>query len=211
MKRYKFMRFKRVQLIVFTLLFLIIAVDYRMLNGEENINVKDITSRQVEPFKYPMTFIVKFSNIIYEKNEKNIKIPIFQGISGDVKYKDLIRYCIDKKYIDQDMWIHYIIKCKKGKIKQTLHECLKFYKSNILKDVDVDSFKNASLSSTEWTLAYDFTIDGVPGYLKLQFDPRDMDLEKEPEYNSVYEIVPEENVKVPNFTYTIIIGAKSTD
>ena len=179
--------------------------------GSRQNNTIKITEKEIEPFKYPMTFIVRFSAIVYETKGKNIKIPIFQGNYGEIKYKDLIDYAIEKKYIDQNMWVAYIIKCKKGEIRQTLHELLKFYKSNILKNVDVDNFNNASLTSTEWTITYDFMIEGVPGYLEIQFDPRAEDVDNEPKYKSVYEIIPEEKVKDPNILYTFVIGVKSTD
>lgn len=177
--------------------------------GSNQNNSIDITEKDIIPFKYPMTFIVKFSNIIYEEKGKNIKIPVFQGNLGEVKYKDLIKYCIDKKYIDQYMWVSYIVKCKKGKVRQTLHEFLKFYKSNILKDVNIEKPTVMSLSSTEWTIKYDFTIENIPCYLEIQFDSQEKDVDNNPKYKSVYDINPEENVKDPNILYTFIIGAKS--
>ncbi len=170
-----------------------------------------ITEREFERYKNKRIFIIKFSNVIFEENGKSINIPIFQGVYGNVKNKEIIEYCIDKKYINQDMWLHYMIKCHKGKIKQTLHDFLRFYKSNILKDVDIDDFNSASISTTGWTIIYDFIIGGVPCYLKIQFDARDIDIENEPKYKSVFDIIPEENVKEPNFTYLFVVGAKSTD
>jgi len=170
-----------------------------------------ITEKEIEKYKNKRIFIVKFSNVIFEENGKTIKIPIFQGIYGDVKNKEIIEYCLEKKYINQDMWLHYMIKCEKGQIKKTLREFLNFYKTNILKNVDVDNFNNASISTTEWTIIYDFIIEGVPCYLKIQFSPREEDVDNEPKYKSVYDIIPKENVKDPNFTYLFVVGAKSTD
>lgn len=176
--------------------------------GSSQKNSVKITEREFVPFKYPMTFIVRYSSVIYDDKGKSIIIPIFQGNYGEIKYRDLINYSIEKKYIDQNMWISYIIKCQKGKIKQTLHDFLNFYKSNILKDVDVKNIKNASLTSTEWTIRYDFKIDNVPCYLEIQFDPKEEDVDNETKYSSIYDINPEENVKDPNILYTFVVGAQ---
>lgn len=177
--------------------------------ADKLISADEINSKYIEQYRFSI-FIMRFSNIIFEEKGKNIKIPIFQGKYGDVANKDIIEYCIKNKYIDEDIWLHNIVKCKKGEIKKTFHEFLAFYKSNILKDVNLNDPKAIELSSDDWFITYDFIIDGVPCYLEIRFLAKDEDLQSNnPVYKSVYEITPNENIKDPNFTYHFIIGAKS--
>jgi len=174
------------------------------------IKADEINNQYIEQYRFSV-FIMRFSNIIYEEKGKQIKIPIFQGKYGDAMNKDIINYCINNKFISEDIWLRYIVKCKKGEVKKTLHEFLAFYKSNILKDIDLNNSKAMNLSSGQWRITYDFIIDGVPCYLEIRFLEKEDDEINQPVYNSVYDINPEENLKDPSFTYLFVVGAKSTD
>ena len=179
------------------------------------IKENEITNEMIAPYRFESIFYVNFSNIIYKGQNNDIKIPIFKGINGDVYYDDIIKYCIKKKYIKEKQWLVYIIKCNKGEVRKTFHEFLKFYKSNILKNVNIEKPSVMDLSATDWTIKYDFTVNGIPCYLEIQLDPRDEDVNKSPNpdtiYKSVYEIIPEEKIEQSGFTYRFFTNSKSTD
>jgi hypothetical protein len=177
--------------------------------NEKLIKADEINSKYIEQYRFSV-FVMRFSNIIFEEKGEKIKIPIFQGKYGDVENKDIIEYCIKNKYIDKDIWLRYIIKCKKGEIKKTFHEFLAFYKSNILKNIDLNDPKAIELSSDYWFITYDFIIDGIPCYLEIRIRARDEDLQSTHVVcQSAYDIKPNEKMKEPSFTYLFIIGAKS--
>ena len=92
------------------------------------------------------------------------------------------------------------------KLKKTFHEFLAFYKSNILKDIDLKDSKAIELSSDDWFITYDFIMDGVPCYLEIRLRAREEDQKSTPVYKTVYDIIPNENMKDPSFTYLFIIG-----
>jgi len=181
----------------------------------EIIKLNKITNHHVEPYKYTRSFIIRFSNIIYYENGKEVKIPVFQGKSDNVTYDDLILYCINNKLLESDAnETGFMIKTNKGDVRKTFREFLRFYKSNIFKDIDIEKPTIMSLGSTDWIIKYDFTINGIPCYMKIELTPRKEDLKKKQsdlEYQSVYDINPMEDEKEPGFLYKIYVGSKSTD
>jgi len=193
---------------------IIVLIAVIVINCTSNpINTKiikenEITDKMISPYRFESIFSVNFSNIIYKGQNKEIKIPIFKGINGDAYEDDIINYCIKKKYIKGKEWLTYIIKCNKGEVRKTFHEFLKFYKSNILKNVNIEKPSVMGLSATDWTVTYNFMVDGIPCCLKIRLDPRDEDVNKSPNpdtvYKSVYEIIPEENMEQSGFTYTFL-------
>jgi len=80
--------------------------------------------------------------------------------------------------------------CKKGELKKTFHEFLKFYKSNLLKDVDIEHPSDFGQENNTWVIRYDFKVDGVPGSMQIQIRGSE---EFSPHYKSVYEIQPDED------------------
>lgn len=193
---------KEIKFLIICITFFSVAL-FNNCFAENNVQINKISNQQVEEFKFKRTFIVKFTNIIYHRKGKDIKIPIFQGTYGDLSYKNFLAYCRDKKFIEPDASESaYVIKCKKGKIKETLHEFLAFYKSNILKDVDINNPTDMGISSTGWVIKYDFIIEGIPCTLQIDFEARKIDEKRTPEAKSVYDIIPEENIKDPFFFYT---------
>ena len=107
-----------------------------------------------------------------------------------------------------------MIKAKKGEVRKTFHQFLAFYKLNIFKDVDIEKPTAMVLSSTDWIIKYDFQVNGIPCYLKIELSPRKEDLKKRQsdlKIKSVYDIIPDENDMEPGFLYDFYIGSKSTD
>lgn len=186
-----------------------------ILANEKTIQSNKITSNHVEPYKYKRTFILRFSNIIYDEEKPIIVIPIFQGKYENVLYSDLLNYCVTNNLLEpQVMETGFMIKTKKGEVRKTFHDFLAFYKSNIFKDINVEKPTVMSLGSTDWIIKYDFTINNIPCYMKIELTPRKEDLKKKQsdlKYKSVYDIIPMEEEKEPGFLYDFYIGSKSTD
>ncbi len=185
------------------------------VSANEKIAPEKITSKHVELYKYDRSFILRFSNIIYNEEGHNITIPIFQGKYGDVLYKDFRDYCVKNKLLEPKVKeTGFMIKAKKGEVRKTFHQFLAFYKLNIFKDVDIEKPTAMVLSSTDWIIKYDFQVNGIPCYLKIELSPRKEDLKKRQsdlKIKSVYDIIPDENDMEPGFLYDFYIGSKSTD
>ena len=185
------------------------------VSARELIKPEKITVNHVEPYKYTRTFIIRFSNIIYHEAGREIKIPIFQGKYEDVLYKDFRDYCFDKKLLEYKVReTGFMIKTKKGETRKTFHDFLTFYKSNILRNVDIEKPTMMSLGSTDWVIKYDFTVNGIPCYMQIELTPRDEDLNKAQKdmiMKSVFDIIPDETEQEPGFLYKFYIGSKSTD
>ena len=96
--------------------------------------ITEIPNQAVERVNNAFLYVIKFSNLIYDVKGKKITIPIFQGSLGNVEHEDFLKYCIDKKIlIPKAMESGFVIRTKKGELKKTLLDFIKFYKGNILR------------------------------------------------------------------------------
>jgi len=139
----------------------IISCNYKNAICENN-TVNSIKDGSVVLFS-EYEFIIKFSNLIYEKDGKEMRIPIFQGTMGDVSYKDFLKYCVDKKYLEPNVAeTNFIIKAQKGKLTKTFHEFLYFYKGSILKNVDISKPNKIKVDGGALDMYYDVVSNGVP-------------------------------------------------
>ena len=199
-----------------TIIILLVSIVMNCTSSGTNKIIKgsEITNKHIEQYRYKRVFILRFSNLIYEEDNKEIKIPIFQGDMGNGLYEDFMDYCLKNKLLEPGvMESGFIIKCNKGEVRKTFYEFLKFYKSNILKDVNIEKPSEMWLSTDDWIIKYDFIINNIPCFIEIELDPSDEDLYKNPvsEYKSVYEIIPEEDSEQPGIFYSIYIGYKSSD
>ena len=181
----------------------------------ENVKMNKITNKHVEPYKYSRSFILRFSNIIYCEKNQEIKVPVFQGIYEDINYNDLITYCVNNNLLESDAnETGFMIKANIGETRKTFHKFLAFYKLSIFKNIDIEKPAVMSMSSTDWIIKYDFLVNGIPCYMKIELTPRKEDLKKKQndlKYKSVYDIIPMEDEGESGFLYKIYIGSKSTD
>lgn len=160
----------------------------------------NITSLQVEPYALD-TFVVRYSNIIYEHEGKKLKFPIFQGTLGDVLYTDFLSYCWKSKFMPiNDVENGFIIKCREGEIKKTILEFIAFYKSNILKDVDLEKPLVEPISG-RYGVWYDFKMHGVPCSIRITYIGS-FNYDKG---ESIYSILPNEKSD-PSFEYRFYVG-----
>jgi hypothetical protein len=174
-------------------------------------NIQLISNKQIEKYGDYNVFIIKYSNMVYEKEGKIIKIPIFQGTYGDILYKDFRDYCLKMKYLKPKVRESgFIVKSKKGELRQNFHEFLNFYKSNIFKDIDVNKPTTMTCDGYEWFIDYDFSIENIPCYITIRIDSSEEDNMNYRNYNSPYQIKTKEKNNEPFFSYAIHVGAKST-
>jgi hypothetical protein len=142
-------------------------------------------------------YIIKFSNLIYERDNKEIKIPVFQGTMGDVKYNDFLQYCEDNNILKKgSQESGFIIVTKRGELKKKFHEFLRFYKGNVLKDSDIDRPSKMYVYDGVLEIEYDFLVNSVPMALKITiYTTEDFDTDS---IKSVFDINNiDENMKTP--------------
>lgn len=156
-------------------------------------------------------FIIKFTNLIYEVDGKEFKIPIFRGNMGDVTYREFQNYCVRKNYMDKNTSQNsFVIKTERGKITKTLHDFLMFYKSNILKDVDINKPARVVVYGRGLYLFYEFTIDDVPFVLTVRARSKELyDYKLSDSIKSVLDIKLDETIKKPHFSYDFWKNTKS--
>jgi len=147
------------------------------------------------------SLIVKFTNFIYEEDGKKIKIPIFQGNSGDVSYDDFLEYCYTKKYLKpKSAETSLVIKADKGRLTKTFHEFLMFYKGNILKDTDINMPAKILVDGGVLELYYDFKVNEVPFVLQISISTGQEDVNTSL-IKSIFDVNLNENMKTPIFHY----------
>jgi hypothetical protein len=192
-------------------LFIIIFSNIMGISKTMLIELSDIKKEQiiVAGESWYNSFIIKFSNIIYEVKGKSIKIPIFQGTEGDVLYKDFREFCLINKYLEPRVRESgFVVKCKKGEVKKTFVEFINFYRSNILKDVNFDDKSNFDVNESGWTIFYKFKIDGVSCVLNIEIDAaKRIDRKK---LKTVYDIMVNEDMAYPSFAYSFDINSEVT-
>ena len=171
----------------------------------EDTNVPSyITSLHVEPYGAVGVCVVRFSNIIYEYKEKQFKFPIFQGNLEDVFYTDFKNYCLNTGLVEQRyLGNQFAIKCRRGEIRKTFHEFLNFYKTNILKDVNINK-PVIECNSKFCLIWYNFKMNGIPCSLSIEF----IGISDNSNYKSVFDIIPDENVVDTSFTYRFHPGGR---
>lgn len=179
------------------------------------IGCSKIPDKSVQKYASDYTFIITFTNLIYESHNTKIVIPIYKGHSGDVRYKDFHDYCVKNKLLESHVGESgFIIKTDKGQLKSTLHDFIRFYKKNILKDIDIEKPTWVGISDEWWYILYDFEVNKIPCYLKIEVNASNEDYEnwnKDSKLTSPFQINPDESMKDPYFTYSFYINQKSTD
>lgn len=208
------MNMKRYMKLSLICLIFIFYFDSNFKNAMCKNNQKyDISYGTIEAFsKY--AFIIKSKNIIYEDDEKQIKVPIFQGGKKDIKYSDFLEYCYDKKYLKPDsIETYFVIKSERGKMTQTFQDFMLFYKANILKDTDLNKPAFIIQDGCAPELYYDFIVDGMPFVLmiKISVDNCDVESDEPFSFQSVFDIKLVEKLERPIFLYKIWKNRTSKD
>lgn len=205
----------------FISLILICACDDRTLSGSNNSFNKntavEITDNEIQKFD-DFLFIIKYSNIIYDLNGKEIEIPIFQGSRGNMTYVQFQKYCYDHNLLKKNSRESgFVIRAKKGELKKTFHNFLSFYRTNIWKNINVEKPIKMDLFGdeekyTDWQIYYDFDVNGIPFVMKILFKVSNADWQNRNNlniYKSVYQITPDENMESPYFIFKIYPNRKT--
>lgn len=211
-------------LIIFTL---VISCEKKQaspdLQDQQNNEIQKIkiTEREVQRFDNDnFIYIIKFSNLIYVEKGKLIKIPIFQGEYGDTFYTDFKKYCREQKILDSDaVETGFIIKAKNGELKKIFQEFIKFYKSNILANIDINKPTKLDLFGDEekycdWEIYYDFEAEGVPFVLKITVKASGEDFANRNDlslYKSIFQLNPDESMDNPHFMFSIYSNYRTRD
>lgn len=177
---------------------MIINCNYKTVVGESNHKIKEDSVQLFSKYQ----FIIKLSNIIYEKDGKDLKIPIFQGNMGDATYEEFRQYCLDKKYLEPNVAEgSFIIKAEKGKLSNTFRDFLKFYKGNILKNTDIHKPAKIKVFDDYLEIFYDFSVNGVPFVLQLNIHTDTSKIKDQNSIKSIFDLNLNENVVGPVLKY----------
>ncbi len=161
--------------------------DIHILKNFEEKNVIDVTG--------DLLLELKYSNVIVYKNNKRLLMPIFRGDKGNIEMETIENYYIKNGRLEQIPGYkvgigEFAINCNKGENKKTFYEFLNFYKSNILKNVDIEHPTCLFKDHDVWIIYYHYVNNGVPSCLKINI----VGVEKgDNKYKSVYQIQPDEN------------------
>ncbi len=177
----------------------------------ENVQQNNIKDGAVVLFS-EYQFVIKFSNLIFEKNGKEMKIPIFRGNMGDVYYKSFHEYCYKNNLLEKG-WgeSNFIIKADKGKLTKTFREFLNFYKGNILKNVDINKPNKIKIDGGALDIFYDFEINGIPFALQVGISTDKKEIAETDSIKSIFDVNLDENMATPIFTYRFWKNKTSND
>ncbi|HPJ36568.1 MAG TPA: hypothetical protein PK358_17145 [Spirochaetota bacterium] len=195
------MKFKWYQLICLFCVILIINCNDKKAVSEPNVQNK-IQGNAIQKYKNTHSFIIKFNSLIYEKDGKELRVPIFQGEMGNVTYKEFRKYCLDNKYLEPNVAeSSFVIKADKGKLTKTFRDFLNFYKKSILKNVNINKPTKINVyDEGGLSLYYDFEINGVPFVLQLEIITDDK-IESLDSVKPILDVHLDEGVKDPIFRY----------
>ncbi len=150
---------------------------------------------------------IKFSNLIYHENGKDIKIPIFRGFLKDVRYNDFLKYCESRKILKSGVAESgFIFFSNKGEFKRDFIKFLKFYKSNILKGYEKPTFFDVVNECSSWLIEYKFYVQGIPCKMKISVGGVVSGDCERTNYKSVEEIRLDDYTKRPSIFYSFEIN-----
>jgi len=196
---------------ILTIIFLIICINKNGMTSDSKIyKINEIPEQAVERLNNSFIYVIKFSNLIYDVNGKKIIIPIFQGNLPSVEYTDFKKYCREKKILDpKTMESGFVIRTKKGEVKKTILEFIKFYQGNILKgnkkpfEIYTDGDEPQYLV---WNIVYKFSSAGIPCTMKISFEADKKDWGFTNKIKNIDEMHPNEKMDDPVFTYEITVN-----
>lgn len=166
------MRFKLYPIVYLISMFMILNCNNQNVIAAQN----EIMGGAIQKYESTDSFIIKFSNLIFEKNGKEIKIPVFQGNMGDVTYREFHEYCY-KNGLLKEGWGEsgFVIRSEKGKLTKTFREFLYFYKKSILKNTEIDKPSNIKIygDGDNLEIFYDFNVDDIPFVLQLNINTKE--------------------------------------
>jgi len=201
------------KLIYILIYIFLISCSSNIADNKRVYKINEIPENAIERMEDSFIYVIKFSNLIYntyKTEKKRIKIPIFQGTFGDVEYNDFKSYCREKKILASNYAESgFVILTKRGELKKTLLEFIKFYEGNILKGYEKPVEMNTigdEPQYLEWRITYKFKVDNIPCLMTIYVmaDEKDFSTPRN-FFKSVEDINPDENMETPNFLYKLYI------
>ena len=194
------MKMRSFNLILIVLIFFIF--NCKENNAKSENNKSDYQKNEAVSKISSSSFIIRYTNLIYEHEGKELKIPIFEGNMGDVKYKEFRMFCVDKKYLKPNVAESaFIIQADKVNLTQTFRKFLKFYKGNILKNTDINKPAKIIIDGGALELYYDFIVDDVPFVLYVKINTDKGNIDNSDSIKSILDLNLNENVPKPMFKY----------
>jgi hypothetical protein len=177
--------------------------------------INEIPDNAIERIDNAHVYVIKFSNLIYDTYrtaKKQIKIPIFQGYLDDVKYDDFLTYCEEKKLLKSGYAESgFVILTKKGELKKTLLEFIKYHEGNILKGYEKSVVMHTSGDEPkylEWVIIYEFKVENIPCYMVIYVSADEKDFSAPSKsFKSIEDIHPDEKMETPSFLYQFNIDS----
>lgn len=157
---------KKIKIICILLIFVSSCSDKNNLYDTKNITLNNLPA--FEKINDKNIYIIRYSNVIVKFKGKIIKIPIYGGIYGDIELDKLkINYKEKDGYILENIKIPV----KNGHYTETFRDILKFYKKNLLKNVDINNPAYFfSENNVKYTIVYLFENEGIPSGLYIDAD-----------------------------------------
>jgi len=206
------MEIKKMKIKIFSnlLFMLLIVINYNYASSESKA-ICNIEKGSIQKFFNSDSFIIKFSNIIYEHKGKKIRIPIFRGSMGDVAYDDFRKFCSVNNLLEEGFRESgFIIKTDKGKLSKTFNEFLLFYKKSILSNTDLNKPSRIEVDGGGLYLFYEFNIEGVPCVIYIVATTKE-EYKSADQIKSITGIELDETAKIPHFRYSFWINYKSEE
>lgn len=173
-----------------------------------NVKQKNITDDNFKEL-YANCYVIKFSNVFINMNNKRIKIPIFQGSHGDIDLEELEEIQKNKIFILSSL----IFFSKKGELKKTLLDFLYFYKKSMLKNNDINKPTIIGAEGDSYIIWYDFVYEGMNSSMMIHLmgnekNMDELDRKRINVRNRTIEMI-ELDESLDNFRVSIIIGEES--
>lgn len=168
-------------------------------------NINEIPEEAVEQINKSFIYSIKFSNLIYNIDGKKIVVPVFQGTLNSVDYVDFKNYCRQKQMLALNARESgFFTKAKKGEIKKTFLEFMKFYQSNLLKGYETPVIVDND--GDEWLIVYKFKVDQIPCTMKIFVSADKNDRSSLKKNIKMKDISVNEKKDNPGFVYEIYIN-----
>jgi hypothetical protein len=128
----------------------------------------DINNSNFVQYGKGYSFNIKFKNVWIDDSRfkgRVLKVPIFNGVSGDVKLSQLER----KKVLNDNISIlgSLTYLTKKGDLKKTILDCVEFYKDSLLRNINYLKPTTIGLEEGGIIIWYDFIYEGYPSSIMI--------------------------------------------
>ena len=170
--------------------------------------LNEIPENSVERLNNAFVYEIKFSNMIYVVDGKELFFPIYKGTIGTVYYEDFLNYCyknniLEKGYKESE----FFIRAKKGEVKKTFMGFIEFYQNKFgssFKKFDRIFIEGGSPEFLIGTVLYKFKFNNVPCSMSISFKIDENDWDVTDNYKELNDINFDEKSD-SYITYEIVV------